>query len=163
MAERDSASGNSAQELAIEVRFAPDPKPEAPAPRQGMRRYKVLHMEDTDRTADLVFYYLRAIYDVDSEPTGEAALARALEHEYDYILLDLDLGKGMSAYDFAELIRETEHYASVPIIALAAYHSRNDVERCMKAGCTAFLSKPFLKEDLLHLMEELRSKVPAAK
>ncbi|HZK76505.1 MAG TPA: response regulator [Candidatus Kapabacteria bacterium] len=162
--ERSNTSGNDPlEELAMEVHFAPYSKPNPPVPRHGARRYKVLHIEDPDRSANLVFYYLRANYDVDSEPTGELALARAIENEYDYIILDLDIGPGMSALDFAELVREAEHYASVPIIALATYHSRQDVERCMQAGCTAFLSKPFLKEDLLRLMEELEAKVPDVK
>jgi CheY-like chemotaxis protein len=160
----EAATSSEASDLVIEVRLKAEPKPIPPIRNShGPRRYKVLHVEDMDRTANLVFYYLRASYDVDNEKTGEGALARALKNEYDYILLDLDLGPGMTAYDFAELVRETEHYATVPIIALAAYHSRKDVEQCMQAGCTAFLSKPFLKEDLLHLMEELEAKVPAVK
>jgi CheY-like chemotaxis protein len=164
VAEREeTAPQASSPDLIVEVRLKSDQSQSPARTPRGTRRYKVLHVEDMDRTANLVFYDLRASYDVDNEKTGEGALARALEHEYDYILLDLDLGPGMGALDFAELVRETEHYATVPIIALAAYHSRKDVEQAMASGCTAFLSKPFLKEDLLRLMEELEAKVPPEK
>ena len=164
VAEREiAATPAEVPELVIEVTFQPAAKPQPPASTShGMRQKRVLHVEDTDRTSDLVFYFLRATHDVDNEKTGEAALARILENEYDYIILDLDLGPGMSAYEFAGFVREIEGYRRVPIIALAAYHSRKDVEECIQAGCTAFLSKPFLKSDLLHLMEELIGKVPGA-
>ncbi len=145
----------------IEVRLKPEAAQQIPSLAESTpRRYRVLHIEDTDRLADLVYYYLRTQYDVDTAQTGEEGLERALKQDYDYILMDLRLGDGMDGYQLTELLRGIERYATTPIIALSAYSSRRDVEKCIEVGCSAFISKPFLKDDLLKLMRQLEAKIP---
>jgi CheY-like chemotaxis protein len=122
-------------------------------------RYSVLHVEDTGRFSDLVYYYLRETYNVDTAQTGEEGLERAMAKNYDYVLMDLKLGKGMNGYELTELLRKMDAYEKVPIIAISGYTSRLDVEKCIEAGCSAFLSKPFLKEDLIRLMQKLEPRL----
>ena len=153
-------SRESATELMLEISLKPDEIYQSDTISEGpvkspKKRYSVLYVEDTGRFSDLVYYYLRETYDVDSVPTGEEGLERAMTKCYDYVLMDLKLGKGMSGYDLTELLRRMDSYSRVPIVAISGYTSRLDVERCIEAGCSAFLSKPFLKEDLLRLLQKL--------
>jgi CheY-like chemotaxis protein len=121
---------------------------------------RVLHVEDGDRAADLTHYYLRSLYTVDAAQNAEEALRMALDTPYDVILMDMDLGRGMNGFQLTELLRHTDQYATVPIIALTGYTSKKDVARCVSAGCTAYLSKPFLKEDLLLILKNIEENKP---
>jgi CheY-like chemotaxis protein len=123
------------------------------------RRYRVLHVEDIGRTADLVYYYLRNHYDVETVLTGEEGLAAAITTPFDFVLVDLKLGDGMDCLELTRLLRQTVNYAWTPIIAVTGFATRKDVERSMAAGCSAFLSKPFLKSDLLRIMQQLEERI----
>jgi len=160
-------SRESVAELVLEVSLKPDEVFQGDGIGDGplgspKRRYSVLHVEDTGRFSDLVYYYLRENYDVESAQTGEEGLEKAMAKSYDYVLMDLKLGKGLSGYELTELLRKMDNYARIPIVAISGYTSRLDVEKCIEAGCSAFLSKPFLKEDLLRLMQKLEPRRMAA-
>jgi CheY-like chemotaxis protein len=127
-----------------------------PAPE---RRYRVLHVEDIGRTADLVYYYLRNHYDVETVLTGEDGLQTALKQQYDFVLVDLKLGDGIDGLELTEMLRKTEMYSWTPIIAVTGFATRHDVDRSLAAGCSAFLSKPFLKSDLLRILQQLEERV----
>ena len=156
----DAEISESDDGLTVQIRLKPDPAPAPPARPvpQPSHRYRVLHVEDVDRASDLIYYYLRNKYDVDTEQTAETALERAMEIHYDFILMDLNLGKGMNGFELTELLRKTDRYATVPIVAISGYTTRKDVDRSIVAGCNAFLSKPFLKDDLLRLLHHLEAK-----
>ena len=115
----------------------------------------VLHVEDGDRAADLTYYYLRDLYSVEAAQDAEEALELALEKTYDVILMDMNLGPGMSGFELTRMLRQMTQYARTPIVALTGYASRKDAERCIEAGCTAYLAKPFLKEDLVKLLRDI--------
>jgi two-component system, sensor histidine kinase len=123
------------------------------------RRYRVLHVEDIGRTADLVYYYLRSLYDVETVLTAEEALETALKQQYDFVLVDLKLGAGMDGLELTTLLRKTERYSWTPIIAVTGLATQRDVDRSMTAGCSAFLSKPFLKSDLLRILQQLEERI----
>ncbi len=137
---------------------ASEAKQDKAEPAASPGRFRVLHVEDVDRASDLIYYYLRNRYDVDTAQTAESAFERAMSQQYDFILMDLNLGKGMNGFELTELLRKTERYAKTPIVAISGYTTRKDVDRSITAGCNAFLSKPFLKDDLLRLLHQLESK-----
>jgi two-component system, sensor histidine kinase and response regulator len=91
---------------------------------------------------------------VDLASTGREALAACDAHDYDVIAMDCQMPE-MDGFEAARRIRErqaTNNGRHVPIIALTAYASPEDRERCFAAGMDDWLTKPFEAEDLYRVI-----------
>ena len=107
-------------------------------------------VEDNRDTAVLLRDLLVAEgYEVESVPTGEAALA-ALERtpEMDLLVLDLML-PGMSGYEVIERMRARPGLATTPILVLSALSSPSARIRGLRDGADDYMTKPFLPEELV--------------
>ncbi len=78
---------------------------------------------------------------------------------YDAILMDIRMPE-MDGLQAAETIRELEHTNSktIPIIAMTANAFDEDVQRSLKAGMNAHLTKPVEPENLFRTLQELIGK-----
>ncbi len=85
--------------------------------------------------------------------------AAAAGAPYDLIVLDMQMPE-LDGYGAATELRA--HGVRAPIVALTAHAMSGDRERCLAAGCDAYLTKPVQRERLLALLEELLDKVHAA-
>ncbi|MEP5763803.1 MAG: two-component regulator propeller domain-containing protein [Halieaceae bacterium] len=90
--------------------------------------------------------------------------ARACEafqrQHFDLVLMDCQMPV-MDGYTATRRIRELEadeNSAPVPIVALTAGMSRSDEDRCLQAGMSAYLSKPYSLADLERFTSALRRK-----
>jgi PAS domain S-box-containing protein len=111
---------------------------------------RLLVVEDNRDTAMLLHDLLVAEgYEVESVPTGEAALA-ALERtpEMDLLVLDLML-PGMSGYEVIERMRAQPGLATTPILVLSALSSPSARIRGLRDGADDYMTKPFLPEELV--------------
>ena len=92
---------------------------------------------------------------VDIAENGLVGLEKHREHEYDLILMDLQMPV-MNGIESSTKIREL---SEVPIIALTASASAHEETKCKAAGINAYLTKPFKPEDLhMKIMELLGSR-----
>ncbi|MFL1674972.1 response regulator [Paenibacillus dendritiformis] len=94
-------------------------------------------------------------YDMDivyAENGKEAieALTGAPEH-FDLVLMDMMMPE-MDGYEAMRLIREMPAFEKLPIIALTAKAMKEDRNKCIEAGASDYVSKPFQTEQLLSLM-----------
>lgn len=64
----------------------------------------------------------------------------------DLILMDINL-PGMDGIEATKRIRQVNKY--IPIIAQTAYAMSNDKEKCIDAGCTDYIAKPYVVNELL--------------
>jgi CheY-like chemotaxis protein/HPt (histidine-containing phosphotransfer) domain-containing protein len=101
---------------------------------------RVLLAEDNvDNQKILRFFLERAGMKVDVAENGEIAAQRALSHSYDVVLMDMQMPI-QDGYVTTTYLRS--HGYRLPIIALTANALRVDAEKCLKAGCDDYLTKP---------------------
>ncbi|TAL67833.1 MAG: PAS domain-containing sensor histidine kinase [Bacteroidetes bacterium] len=115
----------------------------------------ILSVEDDFGSRNLVKRILRDIFNVDLATNGPDALDLITQKHYDAILMDINLGRGMSGLDVAQEIKKLPEYNKTPIIALTAYAMAGDKERFLANGCTHYISKPFKTEELVVLLRSM--------
>ena len=112
----------------------------------------VLLAEDNPDNQRLVQFHLQRVgATLDIAGNGREAVERALENSYDLILMDMQMPE-MDGVEAAELLRQAGY--DIPIVALTANISREDRERCERAGFDDFLTKPFDKVRLNHVLKQ---------
>ncbi len=120
-------------------------------------RGRVLLAEDGDDNRRLITLFLkRAGLDVETAVNGRIALDKALsaaeaDAPYDVILMDVQMPE-MDGLTATSRLRQ-EGYTGC-IIALTAHALVHERERCFRAGCDEFASKPIDRKVLLTLVEK---------
>lgn len=117
---------------------------------------KVLLVENDMASIELIKLFLKDKYEIDIAFSGVEGLEKVNQTKYDIILMDINLGAGMTGSELTKKIREIKSYKNTPIIAMTAFAMEGDKEEFLKAGCSHYLSKPFSKEELLTLLENIR-------
>jgi CheY-like chemotaxis protein len=74
---------------------------------------------------------------------GVEVLQMLKKEEFDLVLMDVEMPQ-MDGLEATRVIREREATSGqhIPILAVTAYATREDQERCLKAGVDGYLSKP---------------------
>jgi signal transduction histidine kinase/DNA-binding response OmpR family regulator len=112
----------------------------------------ILLADDNEDICNLIKSYLRN-YDcrIDTAENGEIAIEKFKSGKYNLALMDMQMPI-MDGYTATKEIRkwEKENQAeAMPIVALTGYSSREDVDKCLRAGCTSHLAKPVKREQLV--------------
>ena len=118
--------------------------------------YRVLLAEDNDVNALIAEAALQRLgIDVCRVSSGRDAVAQALGPQRPHVVLmdvrmpDLD---GLAATREIRAKEAAARISRVPIVALTANSSRDDVVSCEAAGMDGFLSKPFSEEGLVRVL-----------
>lgn len=113
---------------------------------EGMRMDKILLVEDHQDIADLIKVNLEELsLTVDHCLTGELALARAKEHDYELIILDVML-PGISGLDVCKKLREEK--PEQVILMLTSRDSELDRVLGLELGADDYMTKPFSIREL---------------
>jgi len=115
---------------------------------------QLLLVEDDQSNAGVIKFFLENSFKVDTALTGEEGIKKAERKKYAAVLMDIDLGIGMSGLETARKIKKIPGYENTPIIAVTALAMRGDKEKFLTEGCTHYISKPFKKEVLINLIKE---------
>jgi len=121
-------------------------------------RPTLLVVDNDESSRDIIKLFVQNICDADFADSGEKAFRLINEKKYDIILMDINLGQGMSGVETTKEIRKIESYKSVPIVAITGFAMRGDREEFIQAGCTHYLSKPFSRSKIMKLISEIASK-----
>ena len=107
---------------------------------------KILIIEDETAIADLERDYLELSgFEVQIENSGDRGLVRALEEEFDLIILDLML-PGLDGFEICRKIREQKN---LPIIMVSAKKDDIDKIRGLGLGADDYMTKPFSPSELV--------------
>ena len=112
---------------------------------------EVLLVDDDQLVYKVIKRYLTGRCNMDYAIDGRRALTATANKHYDIILLDINLGVGLTGLQVAKKLRQQQEYMKTPIVAITAYAMPGDKERALTMGCTYYQSKPFTKAELLSL------------
>jgi PAS domain S-box-containing protein len=123
-------------------------KSSTPLPQQFQGR--VLVAEDVKTNQVLVRILLNQ---VGLQPVivddGQAAVEQALRHEFDLILMDMQMPR-LNGFEAARKLRKQG--IRTPIVALTAGAIKGDEQKCLEAGCDEYLTKPIDRKELLRVL-----------
>lgn len=109
----------------------------------------ILLVDDDLTTYGVVKYMTSKLCIISHAKNGTEAIDMIRQKKYAVVLLDINLGMGLSGFDVLKEIKVTPGYDAIPVVALTAYAMAGDRQRFLDAGCQYYLSKPFRKNDLL--------------
>lgn len=116
----------------------------------------ILLVEDYAANIVIATTFLKAFScNVDIASDGKQALQKVQEHHYDLIIMDVQM-QHMDEYEATRLIRQMEQYHNrppTPIIAMTAHALPGDKEKCLAAGMSDYISKPFNPNELRQKLE----------
>ena len=119
---------------------------------------KILYVEDDEISIKYVTTITKALYTIHSAKDSDEALNMIKQNNYDAILMDINLHRGMDGLELTKVIRKIDGYRSTPIVAITAFAMGHEKEEFLAKGMTHYLSKPFVKNQLLSLLESIVDK-----
>lgn len=132
----------------------PAPARAATAPITGLR---VLLADDHSTNRSVTARLLeRAGHIVVAVENGREVLVASARQSFDVVLLDCQMPV-MDGFAATAAIRSSAEgrLRSLPIIALTALATQGERERCLNAGMTEYISKPYEIDDLLAMIERV--------
>lgn len=101
-------------------------------------------------------YLQRGGFEVLTAMSGEEAVAIAGRRPPNLVLLDLEMPE-MDGAAACAAMRKNPALQATPIIIMSATGTKENRERCLKAGCTEFVAKPAKPDELLGIVARILS------
>ncbi len=119
------------------------------------QRLPLLIVDDSIDNRNLIKNYLKKSsgFKLMFAKNGQEAVDMFIKKPVSMILMDMEMPV-MDGYSAVKAIRALEHGKEIPIIALTAHQGLREKKKCVEAGCTAFLSKPIRKPELLEALRQ---------
>jgi len=136
---------------------------EALKPIQGA---SLLVVEDNEINQQVARELLQqALFRVDIANHGREAIDMVSKHQYDCVLMDVQMPV-MDGFTATRELRKDERYKNMPILAMTANATHEDRQRCEEAGMNDHIAKPIIPkvlfETLLKWVEHKERDVPDA-
>ena len=107
--------------------------------------------DEEDLVAPMVERLTLRGFEAEGVLTGEEAVERVSEKEYDVVVLDLKM-PGLSGYELLRSIKTKR--PNVPVIVITGHGAIRDGEQAVKDGAFEYLVKPFDIETLIDVMKQ---------
>jgi len=118
---------------------------------------QVLLVEDDPINIQTISAFIGNLVQLTAINNAEDAIEAAKNNYFDLILMDIGLNGDKSGLDVVRDIRLMPQYHSTPIVAVTAFALDSDRDRMLTSGCTHYLAKPFPRQQLIDLIEEIFS------
>ncbi|RPH94117.1 MAG: response regulator [Lysobacterales bacterium] len=131
--------------------------PVGASPDQPLPALNILLVEDSPDNRTITMAYLRDTpYRVEPAENGAIAFEKFTTRHYDLVLMDrqMPVMDGLTATRAIRAWELENQRPPAPIIALTASALKGDQEKCLAAGCTAYLTKPIKEAALLQAIRE---------
>lgn len=107
---------------------------------------RILIIEDEESIAELEKDYLELSgFEVETEPRGDAGLKKALENDFDLLILDLMLPE-MDGFEICRRVREKK---DIPVLMVSAKKDDIDKIRGLGMGADDYMTKPFSPSEMV--------------
>jgi CheY-like chemotaxis protein len=118
-------------------------------------RPTVLVVEDNIPSLHYLLFLLKKLkINSVSASSGEDALEVMKTSDVDCMLLDINLGAGMSGITLMEEFRKQGRFILTPMIAVTAYYKGGMSKELIDKGFTDYLPKPFRMEQLKEMLKK---------
>ena len=91
---------------------------------------------------------------------GQTALLLAQGYQPDLILLDVML-PDVNGIEVVQRLKQNQETAKIPVVAVTALAREEDRDLLILAGCSNYISKPYLLEDLEALIRLYLPRIPS--
>lgn len=119
---------------------------------------QVLLIEDEPNIIEAISFILsRDGWSVKTHSNGADAVEMVKERKPDVLILDVML-PGKSGYDILRELRDDPDINGLPVLMLTARGQTKDREIAERAGCDAFMTKPFSNADVLETVRALAAR-----
>lgn len=117
---------------------------------------RILVVDDEQDLCEILKFNLETeVYQVETANSAEEALEKDIA-SYNLLLLDVMMG-GMSGFQLAKQLKNSEVTAHIPIIFLTARDTENDTVTGFNLGADDYISKPFsIREVMVRVRAVLR-------
>jgi PAS domain S-box-containing protein len=143
-----------------------EPDIQAAPATQDKRRARILVAEDSPVNQALVMVILKKNgYPADAVANGLEAVTALRSIDYDLALMDCQMPE-MDGFDATLNIRNKESGVinnDIPIIAVTAYATKDDRDRCFAVGMNDFIAKPVKAPELVAAIEKWLARGEKAK
>jgi DNA-binding response OmpR family regulator len=114
-----------------------------------MQRKKILLVDDSNTILMMERMILtKGPYDLLTASNGEEAVAQALSHRPDLILMDVVMPK-MNGFEACRRIRGEAEIKDTPIIMVTTRGEVQNVENGFESGCNDYVTKPINGAELM--------------
>jgi CheY-like chemotaxis protein len=130
---------------------------EGAGPEPPLPALRILLVEDSSDNRTITVAYLQDTpYRIEIAENGAVAYEKFTAGHYDLVLMDrqMPVMDGLTATRAIRAWEQANQRPPTPIIALTASALKGDREKCLAAGCTAFLTKPIKQDVLLQAIKE---------
>lgn len=114
----------------------------------------ILLIEDDAINANVIQRFLKKDFKVDVGANGQKGLDLALANNYCLVLLDINLGRGITGLEVLKQLKQMEKFSNIPIIASTAYTMKGDKEKLLAEGFDDYISKPYTMDEILLKIKE---------
>jgi DNA-binding NtrC family response regulator len=117
-----------------------------------METEKILLIDDDEGLNHfLTRFFNRKGYEVTTCLSGQEAINKIMDHNFDLILLDYKM-PGLNGLDTLQEIKNAQ--IKTPVIIMTAYGNTDTAITAMKRGAYDYLSKPFERKELSRIVSE---------